>query len=57
MGTFSGLEEFAGQLPATGRPTRNIRFSGQGDTYEDAKATLEAALLEGTKLIVIRTDR
>ena len=32
-------------------------ISAQGDTYEDAKAALEAALPEGTKLIVIRTDR
>jgi hypothetical protein len=32
-------------------------ISAQGDTYEDAKATLEAALPEGTTLIVIRTDR
>jgi hypothetical protein len=29
------------------------RISVQGDTYEDAKA----ALPEGTKLMVIRTDR
>lgn len=32
-------------------------ISAQGNTYEDAKATLEATLPEGTKLIVIRTDR
>jgi hypothetical protein len=32
-------------------------ISAQGDTYENAKATLEAAMPEGTKLIVIRTDR
>jgi hypothetical protein len=32
-------------------------ISAQGGTYEDAKATLEAAMPEGTKLIVIRTDR
>jgi hypothetical protein len=32
-------------------------ISARGDTYEDAKAALEAALPEGTKLIVIRTDR
>jgi hypothetical protein len=32
-------------------------ISAHGDTYQDAKATLEAALPEGTKLIVIRTDK
>ena len=33
------------------------RISAQGETYEDAKATLEAAMPEDGKLIVIRTDR
>lgn len=33
------------------------RISAHGDTYEDAKANLEAAMSEDAKLIVIRTDR
>jgi hypothetical protein len=28
----------------------------QGSTYEEAKAAMETAVPEGTKLIVIRTD-
>lgn len=31
-------------------------ITAQGDTTEDAKAALEAALPDGTKLIVIRSD-
>ncbi len=31
-------------------------ISAQGDSYENAKAALEAAIPEGTKLIAIRTD-
>lgn len=31
-------------------------ISARGATYENAKATLEAAMPEGTKLIVIRTE-
>ncbi|MET3176045.1 UNVERIFIED_ORG: hypothetical protein ABIB52_003918 [Arthrobacter sp. UYCu721] len=32
------------------------RITVQGDNYENAKAALEAAIPEGTKLIAIRTD-
>ena len=31
-------------------------ITAQGDTYENAKAALEAAIPEGAKLIAIRTD-
>ena len=31
------------------------RITARGDTYEQAKASLEAAVPEGHKLIVIRT--
>ncbi len=31
-------------------------ITAQGDNYENAKAALEAAIPEGTKLIAIRTD-
>jgi hypothetical protein len=31
-------------------------LTAQGEGYETAKAALEAALPEGTKLIAIRTD-
>jgi hypothetical protein len=31
-------------------------ITANGDSYENAKAALEAALPEGTKLIAIRTD-
>jgi hypothetical protein len=30
--------------------------TAQGDTYDDSKAALEAAIPEGTKLIAIRKD-
>lgn len=33
------------------------RVMAQGDSYEEAKAVLEAALPGGSRLIVIRTDR
>lgn len=32
-------------------------LTAQGNTYEEAKAALEAAIPEGTNLIVIRADR
>ena len=31
-------------------------MTAQGEVYDSAKAALEAALPEGTKLITIRTD-
>lgn len=31
-------------------------ITAQGETYDNAKAALEAAVPEGTKLIAIRTD-
>ena len=31
-------------------------ITAQGDNYDNAKAALEAAIPEGTKLIAIRTD-
>lgn len=31
-------------------------ITAQGDTYDNAKAVLEAAIPEGTKLIAIRKD-
>jgi hypothetical protein len=31
-------------------------ITAHGDSYDNAKAALEAALPEGTKLIAIRTD-
>lgn len=33
------------------------RLTAQGNTYEEAKAALEAAIPEGTTLMVIRADR
>lgn len=32
------------------------RITAHGDNYENARATLEAAIPDGTKLIAIRTD-
>ncbi|WP_285291831.1 hypothetical protein [Arthrobacter sp. ISL-28] len=43
--------EITGTIQMPDGSTNHI--SAQGDTYEDAKA----AMPEGTKLIVIRTDR
>jgi hypothetical protein len=31
-------------------------ITAHGDSYENAKAALEAAIPEGTKMIAIRTD-
>ena len=47
--------EITGTIQMPNGSTDHI--SAQGNTYEDAKAKLEAALPEGTKLIVIRTNR
>jgi predicted RNase H-like HicB family nuclease len=43
MGTIEALDGSHGRVTA------------QGETYEEAKAALDAQVLEGHKLIVIRT--
>lgn len=35
---------------------RTNHITAQGDTYENAKGALEAAIPDGTKLIAIRKD-
>ena len=46
--------EITGTIQMADGSTDHI--SAQGDSYENAKAALEAAIPEGTKLIAIRTD-
>jgi hypothetical protein len=49
------LVEITGTIEAPDGRTDHI--IAQGSSYEEAKVALEAAVPEGTKLIVIRTDR
>lgn len=46
--------ELTGTIQMADGSTDHI--SAQGDTYENAKASLEAAIPEDARLIVIRTD-
>lgn len=47
--------EITGTIEAPDGRTDHI--TAQGASYEEAKVALEAAVPEGTTLIVIRTDR
>ncbi|WP_200950684.1 hypothetical protein [Arthrobacter sp. Soil762] len=46
--------EITGTIQMADGSTDHI--TAQGDTYDNAKAVLEAAIPEGTKLIAIRKD-
>lgn len=46
--------ELTGTIQMADGSTDHI--TAQGDDYDKAKAALEAAIPEGTKLIAIRTD-
>ena len=46
--------EITGTIQMADGSTDHI--TAQGDTYDNAKAALEAAIPEGTRLIAIRTD-
>jgi len=39
------------------RPTETKEISAEGDSYDEAKAALEAALPEGWQLLSIRQQR
>jgi hypothetical protein len=54
-GEYACLVEITGTIEAPDGRTDHI--IAQGASYEEAKVALEAAVPEGTKLIVIRTDR
>jgi len=48
--------ELTGTIQMADGSTDHIAAQGD-DTYDNAKAALEAAITEGAKLIAIRTDR
>lgn len=45
------------KLSGTIRPTQTQHVEAEGDSYEEAKATLEASVPEGWQLITILNER